>query len=181
MGCDPRRGWRPAPTSISIHAPTWGATDFYLQTDEEVYISIHAPTWGATTNRPSMTLHCVFQSTHPRGVRRPAIRRMVRTRQISIHAPTWGATPYEQGTWKVFCDFNPRTHVGCDQRAVLAAGKIVQFQSTHPRGVRLMGTEIIKEIEISIHAPTWGATTMPPYLAEHYAEFQSTHPRGVRR
>ena len=55
---------------ISIHAPTWGATNgaatpIYLQ-----YISIHAPTWGATTiNVRSYPLQELFQSTLPHGER----------------------------------------------------------------------------------------------------------------
>ena len=54
---------------------------------------------------------------------------------ISIHAPTWGAT-------KGF-GLSYVTRI---------------FQSTHPRGVRLICKMIAKD----------------------YAEFQSTHPRGVR-
>ena len=56
-------------------------------------VSIHAPAWGATTAR-----HCgccskvLFQSTHPRGVRRRAGRQILRQRVVSIHAPAWGAT-----------------------------------------------------------------------------------------
>ena len=35
----------------------------------------------------------------------------------------------------------------------------VLFQSTHPRGVRRLSfSQTKKELEISIHAPTWGAT-----------------------
>ena len=59
--------------------------------------------------------------------------------------------------WTPGRNFNPRTHVGCDQ--------------DHRRARPVAG--------ISIHAPTWGATSTlffcrPPDL------FQSTHPRGVR-
>ena len=76
-------------------------------------------------------------------------------------------------------NFNPRTHVGCDLRRILAC----------------------YHTYISIHAPTWGATVWvnsrlsshpfqsthprgvrhPRYIVEHlHNEFQSTHPRGVR-
>ena len=99
----------------------------------------------------------LFQSTHPRGVRRYV---------SSLSIP-------------FFC-FNPRTHEGCDSLfSIFFYSKIVsihaptrgatvytykpenpkyQFQSTHPRGVRL-------------------------YLSNALAAlpaFQSTHPRGVR-
>ena len=99
---------------------------------------------------------------------------------VSIHAPTWGATYYlrllnfhfvfqsthprgvrptllGQGFQGV-C-FNPRTHVGCDTGTL---------------------EEAIARFEVSIHAPTWGATCQ--HVADIYAYevFQSTHPRGVR-
>ena len=55
-----------------------------------------------------------------------------------------------------------------------------RFQSTHPRGVRRRkfgGKRIV--FGISIHAPTWGAThSQPPRPLD--LKFQSTHPRGVR-
>ena len=79
---------------------------------------------------------CLFQSTHPRGVRRRLINTFL-FYYISIHAPTWGATgrrrkgKFQVGisihapTWGATClcsrhhcqlqwHFNPRTHVGCD-------------------------------------------------------------------
>ena len=102
------------------------------------YISIHAPTWGAT-----------LQHFSPTG-----------TRRISIHAPTWGATvetrlqrikPKFQSTpprgerlftlssfIKGLSYFNPRPHVGSDLAKII----------------------FIAVSEISIHAPTWGATSI---------------------
>ena len=57
-------------TCISIHAPTWGATDRVIMMQGYYDISIHAPTWGATVTVESMEKFLY----------------------ISIHAPTWGAT-----------------------------------------------------------------------------------------
>ena len=54
--------------------------------------------------------------------------------------------------------FNPRTHVGCDAITV-AIGQAV---------------------DISIHAPMWGATFRSVLLLNKL-QFQSTHPCGVRR
>ena len=54
---------------ISIHAPTWGATGRGRPVLQPVRISIHAPTWGATQVITSSRRYLVFQSTHPRGVR----------------------------------------------------------------------------------------------------------------
>ena len=55
--------------------------------------------------------------------------------------------------------FNPRTRVGCDP---------------------LQGETGFVKIDVSIHAPVWGAT---PTFDTHKVEgsFQSTHPCGVRR
>ena len=58
-------------TNVSIHAPTWGATEQFTTRAKFLLVSIHAPTWGAT-NVPSANY---------------------RTIPVSIHAPTWGATP----------------------------------------------------------------------------------------
>ena len=77
---------------ISIHAPTWGATEQQYEWNPKLFISIHAPTWGATS--------CLF-----------FISRDV---SISIHAPTWGATCWLSNSSFRRSNFNPRTHVGCD-------------------------------------------------------------------
>ena len=57
---------------------------------------------------------CLFQSTHPRGVRPPVQTCCCCQTEISIHAPAWGAT----GGCQLICgptvNFNPRTRVGCD-------------------------------------------------------------------
>ena len=76
VGCDGDEGIRTQGGGISIHAPTWGATQkIYLNLCSS-NISIHAPTWGATSS------HYI----------KPQVSR------ISIHAPTWGATGVLCGT-----------------------------------------------------------------------------------
>ena len=56
----------------------------------------------------------LFQSTHPRGVRRLPRCRQTRRGHVSIHAPAWGATPYFFSHTFALSSFNPRTRVGCD-------------------------------------------------------------------
>ena len=59
-------------------------------------------------------------------------------------------------------------------------GKV--FQSTHPRGVRLgQHGGAAHGLDVSIHAPAWGATRLRYRACRLRSEFQSTHPRGVRR
>ena len=77
--------------TISIHAPTRGATKQTIQETGCSSISIHAPTRGATNVR------------HKRPDRI----------QISIHAPTRGAT-HIFGHTSPAIDFNPRSHERSD-------------------------------------------------------------------
>ena len=78
----------------------------------------------------------LFQSTHPRGVRRPSTEQFLQLSRVSIHAPAWGATsdvpaPNMQALVSIHAPawgatggpagpfhprhgFNPRTRVGCD-------------------------------------------------------------------
>ena len=78
---------------------------------------------------------------------------------ISIHAPTWGATSLAQ-TWKEYAtDFNPRTHVGCDPYFQTYFQTCQNFNPrTHVGCDDNFVTEMLSTKDISIHAPTWGAT-----------------------
>ena len=121
----------------------------------------------------------LFQSTRPRGARRPSGRHRhqapcfnprahvgrgktdeaTRIRQeVSIHAPTWGAA-----------------------LLVVAVCHRSMFQSTRPRGARL--DEFWQRYivgDVSIHAPTWGAAWVN--LSQVTRDlFQSTRPRGARQ
>ncbi len=99
---------------------------------------------------------------------------------VSIHAPTRGATLYHK-------------------ELLLSFG----FQSTHPHGVRpivmtILSTQIcfnprthtgcdlwlqgglLLLVQVSIHAPTRGATNTEQIYNQIHSLFQSTHPHGVR-
>ncbi len=124
-------------TTISIHAPTRGATkttgagrpettnfnprshegsDPTKRTPAPIKkISIHAPTRGATLWR---SCRCQI-------------------RLISIHAPTRGATQQQGRLLFPWRDFNPRSHEGSDH---------------------VGGANNRLDSKISIHAPTRGAT-----------------------
>ena len=52
MGCDPFHTRQHAADTVSIHAPTWGATRILKVVPSLHYVSIHAPTWGATCCPP---------------------------------------------------------------------------------------------------------------------------------
>ena len=145
-------------------------------------VSIHAPTWGATENAQVDVPYWEFQSTHPHGVRHGNVPKSFRTCIVSIHAPTWGATNSHKKprckahvsihapTWGatnvlpppciMFPCFNPHTHMGCDKYVEDKKEDVQQFQSTHPHGVRLpVSCFMLPWYKVSIHAPTWGATS----------------------
>ena len=171
---------------VSIHAPARGATlKAVYKLRCYLYVSIHAPARGATRKPPPMASRTsLFQSTHPRGVRRRHgvifmvmnFRFNPRTRagcdELADTAPVCAVYGFNPRT-RAGCDpafgsrprpdvhscFNPRTRAGCDAVNQIIAPDYYLFQSTHPRGVR--------------HAMN--------KKAQEIAKFQSTHPRGVRR
>ena len=122
----------------------------------------------------------MFQSTHPRGVRLaqfalvqigvpsfnprthvgcdPNHLLCLRQTGVSIHAPTWGATycAVASKTTRRFQSTHPR---GVRRFKLRLMSVYYRFQSTHPRGVRLAwhGIQAFAS-QVSIHAPTWGAT-----------------------
>ena len=68
--------------------------------------------------------------------------------------------------------FNPRTRVGCDLRLSRLRRTDGQFQSTHPRGVRQVGLDSKPQrIQVSIHAPAWGATSSSPAWRKGWFSF----------
>ena len=122
---------------VSIHAPTWGATEqsctgytyhkfqsthphgvrliLWLIKNHKLLVSIHAPTWGATLNSKLFSQYV----------------------KVSIHAPTWGATyPILDYTNRGVVSIHAPTWGATDlaQVDLMIAQK---FQSTHPHGVRL--------------------------------------------
>ena len=135
MGCDSLPLNNRKHHHVSIHAPVWGATRVVVFITMGFFVSIHAPVWGATTERLNIAM--MFR--------------------VSIHAPVWGATTLLERCLKKV-GFNPRTRVGCDAQ-IMQLDQLVQFQSTHPCGVRPNRLKV---------QPSHGL-------------FQSTHPCGVRQ
>jgi len=102
--------------------------------------------------------------------------------EVSIHAPTWGATRFTARPIPSGLCFNPRAHVGRDAEVLNISQSTIQFQSTRPRGARLLAFVVLTHCNgVSIHAPTWGATGAKAALQNFFIEFQSTRPRGARR
>ena len=205
VGCDPRSiGWIPLPASFNPRTRV-GCDSRHVRHGRCREVSIHAPAWGATARgrcagwpracfNPRTRVGCdcprevrrlaksLFQSTHPRGVRRDDGQNGSRASDVSIHAPAWGATAaavcwcvspssFNPRT-RVGCDrhwgqyhargppsFNPRTRVGCDSRRSAGPTAFVSFNPRTSVGCDIGGNRFFLSL--------FG--------------FQSTHPRGVRR
>ena len=144
---------------VSIHAPTQGATrvvqspffaspSFNPRTHAGCDVARRGGLGDSHGFNPRTHAGCdvtikthqgtqaMFQSTHPRRVRRFL----------------W---PLAAG---YTLRFNPRTHAGCDGMVVTVTTIRRMFQSTHPRRVRRMASPVIWLPPVSIHAPTQGAT-----------------------
>ena len=157
-GSDEEAAPADAVVTISIHAPTRGATpvgELMVFIDR---ISIHAPTRGATLKELfSRGIRSYFNPrSHEGSDSKDGI--LLPRWKISIHAPTRGATNFQvhsiyhmifQSTlprgerlfhlffFQHIHHFNPRSHEGSDAVKILMIPKII----------------------ISIHAPTRGATS----------------------
>ena len=144
--------------TISIHAPTRGATPSRRISRSMMPISIHAPTRGATTFPPARYGHPGrFQSTLPQGER---LKNSVGNRLGMNFNPrshkgsdpvAWMPLPVPyifqstlpQGERLPFLrlegsqtNFNPRSHKGSDIGALVESGIMTRFQSTLPQGER---------------------------------------------
>ncbi len=102
-------------SSISIHAPTRGATPHNFDVIPCGFISIHAPTRGATFGRTRFIGDA--ENFNPR----------------THEGCDQGACT---ASYTIASYFNPRTHEGCDFSEERTAADSKVFQSTHPRGVR---------------------------------------------
>ena len=77
--------------------------------------------------------------------------------------------------------FNPRTHTGCDSSGIVTSDAISSFNPrTHTGCDPACKSRLNRKFQVSIHAPTRGATL--PCLDSSWPlpRFQSTHPHGVR-
>ena len=127
---------------VSIHAPTRGATFALSNIKIYIYVSIHAPTRGATAKYlHNNFIQSMFQSTHPHGVRQFT---MTFTALVSGFQSTHPHGVRHRNHFKsvVQRGFNPRTHTGCDTLLDFFVFSEVEFQSTHPHGVRHAGFRI---------------------------------------
>ena len=123
-----------------------------------VSISIHAPTRGATFKDDPNYIKI----------------------GISIHAPTRGATWITISTARMHFNFNPRSHEGSDKKERVITDEVLNFNPRSHEGSDLSSFKYAYLKDISIHAPTRGATLKNLHLFIDITIFQSTLPRGER-
>ena len=168
----------------------------------DVFQSTHPSGVRQHTGLPD-SMRVLFQSTHPSGVRPVQFTPLGTVTDFNPRTPV-GCDPCSASGARRSRYFNPRTPVGCDSMLSIARNIDVQFQSTHPSGVRhAHHGHAHRPRRISIHAPQWGATRGRMRHVRHRAisihapqwgatigglvgswsshRFQSTHPSGVRR
>ena len=124
-------------------------------------VSIHAPTRGATVLLQLRCLCTLFQSTHPRGVRRVYHGVAKATKMFQSTHPR--GVRHLFGSYLIsFHKFQSTHPRGVRQVMRLRRIGRIEFQSTHPRGVRLHLIRLsFSNLPVSIHAPTRGATAPP--------------------
>ena len=121
---------------VSIHAPTWGATLQSAGANDIVEVSIHAPTWGATDVKEPIKID--IKGFNPRA---HVGRDFKKANLIRVQA----------------C-FNPRAHVGRDKGYQDNLIRKIGFNPRAHVGRDQVRNIVLRIEEVSIHAPTWGAT-----------------------
>ena len=144
--------------AVSIHAPTWGATSVGQPQSGILEVSIHAPTWGATKRIVMLATQDKFQSTLPHGERQrfayfPYSDMMFQS--TLPHGERLGVKYF----WGKTLSFNPRSHMGSDPSCLCRNHMGVDVSIHAPTwGATVRNVAASVAFHVSIHAPTWGAT-----------------------
>ena len=147
----------PSATKVSIHAPAWGATRFALS---------------------HCRFACCFNSRSRMGSDAHA-------RGEADKAPCFNSRSRMGSDLRVRCHnidgtFQFTLPHGERLRHATRHGLIAMFQFTLPHGERLCHLDrLFRRVEVSIHAPAWGATSAASSRAPR-TRFQFTLPHGER-
>ncbi len=125
-------------------------------------VSIHAPAWGATFDPRHLHSHRAGFNPRARMGRDPVTSSITKSSSVSIHAPAWGATAVKVCPKNSELSFNPRARMGRDMcRQALGS----QRRCFNPRARMGRDPSLVMlraDFPVSIHAPAWGATTVKP-------------------
>ena len=102
---------------VSIHAPAWGATEAARRGEMKTEKFQSTRPRGARRPPPTGRRQGEgFQSTRPRGARPELGCKFIGIEIVSIHAPAWGATAHRDTDRCGRECFNPRARVGRDRK-----------------------------------------------------------------
>ena len=167
------------PKKVSIHAPLRGATFVIDELRWEEGVSIHAPLRGATcVSSDFLGFLQRFNPRTPAGCDKKHLHSSVNHASFNPRTPAGcdlaGITPSPP-----IRSFNPRTPAGCDAEALVEKVAQLEFQSTHPCGVRLKlpEPEVLRQ-NVSIHAPLRGATSRRRTICTRRRRFNPRTPAG---
>ena len=124
-------------------------------------ISIHAPSWGATPHSMDALIGKSFQSTRPRGARRGLSLKSRRKSYFNPRALVGRDIKYNNYVQDLK-HFNPRALVGRDNKLPPSSTSSGHFNPRALVGRDINFTKSQTFCIISIHAPSWGAT-VPVY------------------
>ena len=164
------RGSRPVPGNqeISIHAPTRGATCCMLTKRKRQKISIHAPTRGATPSEAcSSSYSSNFNPRSHKGSDACFVPSVCSNTNFNPRSHKGSDRPdrcvNEPGTY-----FNPRSHKGSDVGIQRYGRTYFYFNPRSHKGSDTENNECpFYGKEISIHAPTRGATAKATILPKN--------------
>ena len=105
-----------------------------------------------------------FQSTRPHGARPCPDQNTFYLIPVSIHAPAWGATQSARRAGGGGLRFNPRARMGRDVKYPQAILSLPCFNPRARMGRDLLGGGGKTALNVSIHAPAWGATSTRLHL-----------------
>ena len=167
-------------TSISIHAPTRGATSKWTSGTRGRNISIHAPTRGATKYTAYRAgFDSDFNPRSHKGSDLLCPNGLTASGHFNPRSHK-GSDSIDVDSKRRLRHFNPRSHKGSDHSRISRSCIDIVFQSTLPQGERLLSHRFGMDIRtISIHAPTRGATLLLIFWVLDIT-FQSTLPQGER-
>ena len=157
MGCDwaAASSWR-SPENFNPRTPVGCDAWVISASRAATYFNPRTPVGCDGRGGGEVAFLCIFQSTHPSGVRLARYTVAEIREMISIHAPQWGATGY----------------AGTSDHPLTISIHAPQWGATDDaHGVRASH-------RISIHAPQWGATCPPGGASPSSAYFNPRTPVG---
>ncbi len=126
------------PPYFNPHSHAGSDFNEFEQQQLDISISIHTPTQGVTEKQLADQQKII----------------------ISIHTPTQGVTRVRTGGGLSGNYFNPHSHAGSDFQPVKSSFAFLHFNPHSHAGSDCLPSDLVCLVEISIHTPTQGVTSV---------------------